>query len=111
MLRSKKSEDCLSPELTARKLTEAFGIISADVSDRIEAVLSKDGQCGGGILDCESFGSVFNFSVMIAVAITGFGTVLYGSSSPDMDESVVETLRVATDPFMGTAAIAWLEIY
>jgi hypothetical protein len=79
MLKSKKSEDCLSPELTARKLTEAFGIISADVSDRIEAVLSKDGQSGGGISDCGSFGSVFNYSVMIAVAITGIGACYYNS--------------------------------
>lgn len=45
------------------------------------------------------------------VAITAFGTVLYGSSNPDTDESVVEVLRVATDPFMGTATVAWMEIY
>jgi len=45
------------------------------------------------------------------VAVTAFGTVLYGSATPESDLSVVETLRVATDPFMGTAAIAWLEIY
>jgi len=45
------------------------------------------------------------------VAITAYGTVLYGSANPDTDESVVEVLRVATDPFMGTATVAWMEIY
>jgi hypothetical protein len=44
------------------------------------------------------------------VAVTAYGTILYGSSTPD-DSSVVETLRSATDPFMGTAAVAWMEIY
>jgi len=44
------------------------------------------------------------------VAITAYGTVLYGTATPD-DGSVVETLRVATDPFMGTATVAWMEIY
>jgi hypothetical protein len=43
--------------------------------------------------------------------VTSYGTVLYGSSDPSTDESVVEVIRVATDPFMGTAAIAWMEIY
>jgi hypothetical protein len=45
------------------------------------------------------------------VAITAYGTVLYGTANPDTDESVVETLRVATDPFMGTATVAWMEMY
>jgi hypothetical protein len=44
------------------------------------------------------------------VAITSYGTVLYGTATPD-DGSVVETLRVATDPFMGTATVAWMEMY
>jgi hypothetical protein len=82
MLRSKKSEDCLSPELTANLLIKKLDLpanVSDRVSNRIEAVLSKDGQSGGGILDCESFGSVFNYSVMIAVAITGIGACYYNS--------------------------------
>jgi hypothetical protein len=33
--------------------------LPANVSNNIEAVLSKDGQHGGGILDCGSLGSVF----------------------------------------------------
>ena len=45
------------------------------------------------------------------VAITAYGTVLYGTANPDTDLSVVETLRVATDPFMGTATVAWMEMY
>ena len=45
------------------------------------------------------------------VTVTSYGTVLYGSANPTTDESVVEVVRVATDPFMGTAAVAWMEIY
>jgi hypothetical protein len=45
------------------------------------------------------------------VSITAYGTVLYGTANPDTDESVVETLRVVTDPFMGTATVAWVEMY
>lgn len=45
------------------------------------------------------------------VTVTSYGTVLYGSANPTTDESVVEVIRVATDPFMGTAAVAWMEIY
>jgi hypothetical protein len=45
------------------------------------------------------------------VAVTAYGTILYGSSNPDDGGSVVEAIRTATDPFMGTAAVAWMEIY
>jgi hypothetical protein len=46
------------------------------------------------------------------VAVTSFGTVLYGSATgPDSGGSAVEVIRSATDPFLGTAAIAWLEIF
>ena len=71
-------EECLSPKLTANLLTNALGL-PANAANNIEAVLSKDGQLGGGILDCGSFGSVFNYSVMIAVAITGIGACYYDS--------------------------------
>ena len=71
-------KECLSPKLTANLLVQKLGL-PANVSNNIEAVLSKDGQLGGGILDCGSFGSVFNYSVMIAVAITGIGACYYDS--------------------------------
>ena len=45
------------------------------------------------------------------VAVTAYGTVLYGSATPDDGGSVVETIRTATDPFMGTATVAWMEMY
>jgi len=44
------------------------------------------------------------------VAVTAYGTVLYGTADPSAEGSV-ETLRTATDPFMGTATVAWMEIY
>ena len=72
------SEECLPPKLTANLLIQKLGL-PANAANNIEAVLSKDGQLGGGILDCGSFGSVFNYSVMIAVAITGIGACYYDS--------------------------------
>jgi hypothetical protein len=43
----------------------------------------------------------------------GDGTIYYGSSNPTVDGSgaAVDTIRAATDPFLGTSAIAWMEIY
>ncbi len=43
----------------------------------------------------------------------GDGMVYYGSATPTVDGSsaAVETIRAATDPFLGTSAIAWMEIY
>lgn len=41
----------------------------------------------------------------------GDGTIYYGSATPDTDSSVVETIHVATDPFLGTTFIAWMELY
>ena len=71
-------EECLPPKLTANLLTKELGL-PANAANNIEAALPKDGQLGGGILDCGSFGSVFNYSVMIAVAITGIGACYYDS--------------------------------
>ena len=71
-------EECLSPKFTANLLIKELGL-PANVFNKIEKVLSKDGQHGGGILDCDSVGSVFNYSVMIAVAITGIGGCYYNS--------------------------------
>ena len=46
------------------------------------------------------------------IAVTSFGTVLYGSATgPDSGGSAVEVIGSATDPFLGTAAIAWLEVF
>ena len=73
-----EQEECLPPKLTANLLIQKLGL-PENVSNRIEAVLSNDGQHGGGISDCGSLGSVFNYSVMIAVAITGIGACYYNS--------------------------------
>lgn len=48
------------------------------------------------------------------VSITvGDGTLYVGGSNPTVDGSsaAVDTIKVATDPFLGTSAIAWMEIY
>lgn len=43
----------------------------------------------------------------------GDGTIYYGSANPTVDGSsaAAEIIRTATDPFLGTTAIAWMEIY
>ena len=71
-------EECYSPKLTTELLIKELRL-PPNVSTSIEKVLSNDGQYGGGILDCNSLGSVFNYSVMIAVAITGIGACYYNS--------------------------------
>jgi hypothetical protein len=42
----------------------------------------------------------------------GDGKLYYGSATPSTDgDAVVEIVDLASDPFLGTAAIAWMEIY
>jgi hypothetical protein len=43
----------------------------------------------------------------------GDGVVYYGDSTPDSSgtDAPVEALRISADPFLGTRAIAWMEIY
>lgn len=47
------------------------------------------------------------------VSFGASGTGYFGTSTPTTDGSSapIETLRAATDPFLGTSAIAWMEIY
>jgi hypothetical protein len=47
------------------------------------------------------------------VTVGDQGTIYYGSANPTVDGSsaAVETIDAATNPFLGTAAIAWMEIY
>jgi hypothetical protein len=47
------------------------------------------------------------------LTVTEQGTLIYGTSNPDMDGSGAELqqLTVTNDPFLGTAAMAWLEVF
>ena len=46
------------------------------------------------------------------VAVTAYGTVLYGTASgPDAGGSATSTIQSATDPFLGTATVAWMEMF
>ena len=48
-----------------------------------------------------------------SVAVTEQGTIIYGTSNPTTDGSgaAVETIEVVNDPFLGTAAMAWMEVF
>lgn len=78
-------DDC-SPGLD----TDSSGV--ADWSD--DVAIQEDGYVSG-------------------VTVSSMGTVHYATATPDggMDQSGAQTIEAATDPFLGTAAIAWMEMY
>jgi hypothetical protein len=45
------------------------------------------------------------------VSVTSYGTVMYGTGGGPDEGDAVSSLRVATDPFMGTANMAWMEVF
>jgi len=48
-----------------------------------------------------------------SVSVTEQGTIIYGTSNPTTDGSgaAVSTIEVVNDPFLGTAAMAWMEVF
>ena len=48
-----------------------------------------------------------------SVTVTEQGTIIYGTSNPTTDGSgaAVATIEVVNDPFLGTAAMAWMEVF
>ena len=48
-----------------------------------------------------------------AVTVTEMGTLMVGTSSPIVDGSddAVLTINAVTDPFLGTATLAWMEVF
>ena len=48
-----------------------------------------------------------------SVTVTEQGSLVFGTSNPTTDGSggAVVTRDIADDPFMGTAAMAWLEVF
>ena len=47
------------------------------------------------------------------MTVTEQGSLVFGTSNPTTDGSdgAVVTRDIADDPFMGTAAMAWLEVF
>jgi len=52
-------------------------------------------------------------SYISGIAVTDMGTVLYGTSNVVTDGSsdAVGTISVATDPFLGTETVSWMEMF
>ena len=55
----------------------------------------------------------FDDEYLSSVTVTEQGTLLVGTSSPDTDygDQIVTAIDVEDDPFLGTAAMAWLEVF
>jgi len=51
-------------------------------------------------------------SYISGVTITDMGTLFYGTSAVDEDgDSIVGTVELANDPFLGTQALGWMEVF
>ncbi len=46
-----------------------------------------------------------------AVTVTEQGSLLYGTSNVDASGDAVTSIDIVNDPFLGTAAMAWLEVF
>ncbi len=72
--------------------------------------MDTDGVDGANALDDPYEENTDDF---VSGVTAGDGTVYYGSANPTTDgsDAAVNTIRVATNPFLGTMAIAWMELY
>lgn len=68
---------------------------------------------GSGTADWSDDVAIVEDGYVSGVTVTSMGTVMYGTATPEgeMDQAGVGVIEAATDPFLGTAAIAWMEIY
>lgn len=68
---------------------------------------------GSGTADWSDDAAITEDGYVSGITVTSMGTVMYGTSTPDggMDQAGVGVIQGATNPFLGTAAIAWMEIY
>lgn len=68
---------------------------------------------GDGEATSADSASVETEGYVSGVTVGEQGTIYYGTATPTSDGSsaAVETITAATNPFLGTAAIAWMEIY
>lgn len=69
---------------------------------------------GDGVADASDDSYIEEEDAYISgVAVTEQGTLLYGTSNVVTDGSVspVGTIQSATDPFLGTNTIGWMELF
>lgn len=68
---------------------------------------------GDGTADASDDAAVETSGYVSGVTVSSYGTIYYGSATPTTDgsSSALETINAATDPFLGTVAVAWMEIY
>lgn len=66
-----------------------------------------------GTADASDDAAIETSGYVSGVTVSAYGTIYYGSATPTTDGSsaALETVNAATDPFLGTVAVAWMEIY
>ena len=50
-------------------------------------------------------------SYVSGITVSDHGTVFYGTSDPDATGSTIGAITAATDPFLGTETLAWMEVF
>ncbi len=50
-------------------------------------------------------------SYVSGITVSDHGTVFYGTSDPDATGNTIGTITAATDPFLGTNTLAWMEVF
>ena len=78
--------------------------------DNIFAQIDTDGSGAADTTD-DAFTEVTGYASSITV--TDAGTILYGTSSVTADgsDNSVSAITSATNPFLGTSTIAWMEVF
>jgi hypothetical protein len=84
-----------------------YGLDFTDCSEGLDT--NGDGDLDGSDTDYIEHDDEY----LSSVTVTEQGTVIYGTSNPTTDGSgaAVQTLEVVNDPFLGTAAMAWMEVF
>jgi hypothetical protein len=65
---------------------------------------------GDGAADAADDPAVASEGYVSGVTVTSQGRVYYADANPDAGEDRLHSIEAATDPFLGTAAIAWMQV-
>lgn len=65
---------------------------------------------GDGVADAGDDASISTEGYVSGVTVTSQGRIYYADANPEADEDRLHAIEAATDPFLGTAAIAWMQV-
>lgn len=67
---------------------------------------------GDGVVDTSDDEAIENEdSYISSVTVSDHGTLFYGTSDPDASGNTIGTISAATDPFLGTNTVTWMEVF